>query len=165
MKLELLTEKSQKEVHMDSSKFNMWRALFAFCHIDHKLAAQEEKWMIEKAEHLPFSEEQKALLLKDVKSPPDLNSIIPAVTKPSDRSFLLDQMRVLSRIDGSFSAEEKQKIEEYRSAILAKVNLNELEEKVADDERESYSDDEIYKVDNKHSFFESIHRKVQKMMK
>jgi hypothetical protein len=42
-------------------------------------------------------------------------SVLKNVTKPSDRSFLVDQMRVLTRIDGKLSQQEKVKIEEFKN--------------------------------------------------
>lgn len=149
---------------MDSSKFNLWRACFAFCHIDKVIADQEKEWLLNKAETLKFTPEEKEILLNDLKSPPDMDKILPLITRPSDRGFLVDQIRVLAKIDGTLSPEEKQKIEEIKSAVLSRINLNELERTVAIDERESYSEDEVYKVHNKNSYFESVHRKLQKLI-
>lgn len=147
---------------MDSSKFNVWRACFAFCQIDKELAQEERKWIEEKSNTLNFTNEQRTILLGDLNSPPEIHSILPLITKPSDRAFLVDQMRFLSRIDGTFSPEEKKKIEEIRSIVLSKVNLAAAEAQVAADELASYHEDEVYKVNNKHSFFERLHRFAHK---
>lgn len=140
---------------MESSKFNMWRALFAFCQIDNSLAEQELKWIEEKSSRLPFTPEQLKTLIQDLKFPPEMISVLKNVTKPSDRSFLVDQMRVLSKIDGNLSMQEKVKIEEFKKIILSNVDLKGLEERIK-------TDDESYKVFSKDSFMEKMHRDIEK---
>ncbi len=149
---------------MDSSKFNLWRACCSFCQLDSKLAEQEKKWLEGKAESLKLSAEEKRILLNDISNPPDLTAILPLITRPSDRAFLVDQMRVLAFIDGDLSPVEKAKIDEVKALVLSKINLTELEQKIADDEMSSYHEDEVYKVDNESSLFERLHRYAQKMM-
>ena len=147
---------------MDSSKFNLWRASFAFCQVDQELARKEKEWIKSKLTSLGFTDEQKTTLEADILSPPDITSILPHITKPSDRAFLLDQMRVLAHIDGTLSQQERLKIEEIRNIVLSKVNLTELEAKIATDEILSYHEDEVYKVNNNDSMFESLHRYLQR---
>lgn len=147
---------------MDSSKFHLWRACFLFCRIDGVVNAAEKKWMSEKIMTLPFTPDQKKILLDDERSSPNIDLLVPEITKPSDRAFLIDQMRVLAKIDGSVSEEEKAKIESFRQKVLAKVDLNKLEKTIAEDEKASYHEDEVYKVDNESSWFERLHRYVQK---
>lgn len=69
---------------MNSSKFNVMRALIAFCHIDGKVVSEEKKWITERYHQFPFTDDQKEQLLQDLISPTDLNKIIPLITKPSD---------------------------------------------------------------------------------
>lgn len=149
---------------MDSSKFNLWRACFSFCQVDEKLAAEEKEWLEEKSEMLKCTPEQKKILLSDLRNPPDIESILPQITKPSDRAFLVDQMRVLAFIDGQASPVEKAKIEKVKSIVLSKINLTALEQQIADDEMASYHEDEVYRTDNEASFFERLHRYAQKTL-
>jgi hypothetical protein len=149
---------------MDSSKFYLWRACFSFFSVDGLLAEKEKKWIEEKYNFLKFTEEQKVTLLNDFKAPPKIEDLLPNISKPSDRAFLLDQMRVISHIDGLFSPEEKRKIDEVKNYIFSKINLDEVKAKVAEDELSSYHEDEVYKVHNKDSYFENLHRKIQRIM-
>ena len=149
---------------MDSSKFNVWRACFIFCQVDSELADKERVWIENKYETLKFTPEQRDILLNDIKSPPDINKILPLITRPADRAFLVDQMRVLSHIDGQLTPPEQKKIEEIKNVVLSSVNLTELEQKIAADELASYHEDEVYKVTNEHSFFERLHRFAQKVI-
>ena len=148
---------------MDSSKFNLWRACFAFCQVDSELAKKEKLWLENKSESLNFTAEQKSILLNDLNFPPEISSLLPLITKPSDRAFLIDQMRVLAHIDGRMSQAEQLKIEETKKVVLSKINLTELEQKIAALEMVSYHEDEVYKVDNESSFFERLHRYAQKV--
>lgn len=149
---------------MDSSKFNLWRACFSFCQVDANLAAEEKKWLLEKSDALKFTPEEKKTLLNDLNNPPDIKAILPHITKPSDRAFLVDQMRVLAHIDGNLSLAEKAKIDEVKNIVLSKINLTDLEKQIAADEMASYHEDEVYKVGNDASFFERLHRYAQKIM-
>lgn len=91
---------------MEDSKFNLWRATFSFCFVDGFLSPQESEYLEEKMNALPFSADQKRILMSDLKSPPDIESILPLITKPADRGFLINNIRLLSRID-NLSPSEK----------------------------------------------------------
>ena len=149
---------------MDDSKFNLWRATFSFCFVDGFLSIEEQSHIEEKLSLLKFDERQKSILMKDLKSPPDFSSLIPLITKPVDRSFLINHIRVLSKIDDNLSMEEKAKIEEVKTAVLSKLNMPELNKIIADDEKASYHEDEVYKVDNKHSYVEAVIKSLQKAL-
>ena len=149
---------------MDDSKFNLWRATFSFCFVDGFLSQEEQAHIEEKLGLLKFDEHQKSILMKDLRSPPDFSSLIPLITKPADKSFLINHIRVLAKIDDTLSVEEKAKIEEVKNAVLSKLNLPELNKIIADDEKASYHEDEVYKVDNKHSYAEAVIKSLQKAL-
>lgn len=147
---------------MESSKFNLWRACIAFTSIDREVASEEEAWIKTKLDTLKFTPEQLTVIEKDLKNPPQLESLLAAITRPSDRAFLIDQMRQLSRLDGTLSPVERDKIEKLKTIVLSKVNLTSLEQEIALDEKASYHEDEVYKVDNPGSLFETLIRHLQK---
>lgn len=149
---------------MDSSKFNVFRACISFFHVDASVAQAERAWIEEKSELLKFTAEQKAILLKEVDQPAQFQDILPLITKPADRAFLVDQIRILSRVDGSLSPLEKQTIEKIKEKVLSKVDMNKLETIIAKDEEASYHEDEVYQVYNKHSIFESLTKKILKVL-
>ena len=149
---------------MDDSKFNLWRATFSFCFVDGFLSKEEQSHIEEKLSILKFDEGQKSILMKDLRSPPDFTSLLPLITKPADRSFLINNIRVLAKIDHKLSVEEKARIEEVKTAVLSKLNFTELNQTIADDEKASYHEDEVYKVDNKHSYVEAVIRSLQKAL-
>lgn len=149
---------------MDDSKFNLWRACFSFCFVDGFLDPKEEQWIHGKIKSLKFSPEQIETLMRDLKSPPDIDKLLPLITKPADRGFLVDQMRQLTRIDYEISVEEKAKIESIQKAVLSKIDLNSLKKQVAEDEHASYHEDEVYKVHNQHSYVERVFKGLMKIL-
>lgn len=149
---------------MDESKFNLWRACFSFCFVDGFLDPAEEKWIHEKLANLNFSDEQKKTLLADLKNPPAIDKLLPLITKPADRGFLVNNLRQLSKIDHMLSDAEKTKIEAVRSGVISKLDMVGLEKIIEEDEKASYHEDEVYKVHNKSSYIERTFRGLQKIL-
>lgn len=147
---------------MEESKFNLWRACFSFCFVDGFLAPKEHEWIESKISTLAFSGDQLKILIQDLKSPPAIEKLLPLITKPADRGFLVNHVRVLAKLDSDLSVEEKQKIQMVLQAITSKIDMKALNDVIAQDEKASYHEDEVYKVHNKHSFVESL---VMSLMK
>ncbi len=141
---------------MDDSKFNLWRACFSFCFVDGFLSPEEQKWIESKLATLSFSEAQKKILINDLKSPPDIENLLPLITKPGDRGFLINHIRILSTLDSELSSSEKAKIDEMHKAVMSKIDLKAMDNIIAADEKASYHEDEVYKVHNKHSYIEKM---------
>ena len=104
------------------------------------------------------------MLINDLKSAPKIEMLIPLITNLADRGFLINNIRLLSRLDNQLSDEEKNKIEKVKIAVLSKVDLVALDAQIAADEKASYHEDEVYKVDNKHSYVEKIIKDLLKKM-
>lgn len=149
---------------MDDSKFNLWRACFSFCFVDGFLDPEEQKWIDSKLTTLSFTEAQKKILLRDLKSPPDIDKLLPLITKPADRGFLINHIRMLSNLDSKLSSSEKAKIDEMHKGVMSKIDLNALNDIIAADEKASYHEDEVYKVDNKHSYIEKVVKDLMKFL-
>ena len=47
---------------------------------------------------------------------------------------------------------------------MKKIDITNLNNLIAEDERASYHEDEVYKVDNKHSFVEKLFKGLQKTL-
>jgi hypothetical protein len=149
---------------MDNSKFNLWRASFSFCFVDGFLDPKEQEWIESKIKGLTFTEDQKKILMKDLISPPDIKNLLPHITRPADRGFLVSHIRVLSKLDNELSISEKTKIDEVLKAIMTKVDLPALNDVIAADEKASYHEDEVYKVHNKHSYVEKVVMDLMKLL-
>jgi hypothetical protein len=131
--------------------------------VDKVLAEKERDWIESKSELLSFTPEQKAQLLSDLVNPPNLIELLTHITRPSDRAFLVDQMRVLAHMDGMMDQEEKKKIDEIRSLVLSKIDLPSVEKEIVALEKAHQNDS--FKVYNKASYLESLHKKILKTIK
>jgi hypothetical protein len=149
---------------MENSKFNLWRATFSFCFVDGFLSPEETAFIDEKVSALPFSKEQKETLMKDLNLPPSIDQLLPLITTPADRGFLINNIRLLSRID-NLSPLEKTKIEALTNEVLKKINLAAVTKEVHDNEMNSYHEDEVYAVVNKNLYSEAIIKKMMKALK
>lgn len=149
---------------MDDSKFNLWRACFSFCFIDGFLDPSEQKWIEDKLNSLKFSDEQKKTLMSDLKNPPAIDKLLPLITKPADRGFLVNNLRQLSKLDKVLSNSENQKIQAVNQAVISKIDMVGLEKFIEADEKASYHEDEVYKVHNKGSYIESTIKGLLKIL-
>jgi hypothetical protein len=149
---------------MDNSKFHLWRACFVFCSIDGVIEEVEKKWIKEKKLKLNFTPEQRIIISNDETHAPKISDLIPLITKKSDLGFLVSQMRVLASLDGYFHPEEEAKYKKIKEVVLGNIDLVALNEIIKEDERESYHEDEVYKVYNEDSIFEKSLRKIQKVL-
>ncbi len=148
---------------MEDSKFNLWRATFSFCFVDGFLSPQESEYVEEKLKALPLTAEQKKTLMQDLKSPPDIEKLLPLITKPADRGFLINNIRLLSRID-NLSPSEKEKISVLEKKVMSKIDLEAVETKVALDELASYDEEEVFKVHNKNLYSETLIKNLMKKL-
>ncbi|MFL5785657.1 MAG: hypothetical protein ACJ76H_13660 [Bacteriovoracaceae bacterium] len=137
---------------MDDSKFNLWRATFAFCFVDGILSSQENTYIQEKLNSLSFTADQKKILQSDLKTPPEIEKLLPLITRPADRGILINNIRLLSRVD-NLTDNEKKKIESLQTKIMSKVNMEELNVAVAMEEKKS--------IANKASYVEELIKRVK----
>mgnify|MGYP000070699345 CR=1 FL=1 len=148
---------------ISESKFNMWRASFSVVWIDGVLSDQEVDWINKKLSSLSFNQQQREIIQKDLEAQTPFNEIVPLVTHKPDRAFLAHQMRVISHLDG-LDEIEKKAISNWKDAILKNIDLKKLEDEIAKDEMASYHEDEVFRVYNKSSVLERVHKAVAKIM-
>jgi len=148
---------------MEESKFNLWRATFSFCFVDGFLSPEEAAYVEEKLTTLPFTPDQKRTLLTDLKTPPEIDKLLPLITKPADRGFLINHIRLLARID-NLSPSEKEKIASLEKKVKSKIDMEAVETKVALDELASYDEEEVYKVHNKNLYSETLIKNLMKKL-
>jgi len=121
---------------MDKSKFSMWRASFAFCHVDSTLSVEEKEWIEAKLKSLPFTKEEQDIIRADIKNPPKVEELFLEISNPVDKGFLVNEMRKLAHLDDNFSQSEKEKISKIQNAIMSKINLAELEADIKRNQKE-----------------------------
>jgi hypothetical protein len=71
-------------------------------------------------------------------------------------------IRTLGHLDGDFSNEEKRAYSDLEAAILGKIDLKQHELNAHRAEHDSYHEDEVHKVHNKSSLFESMSSAMMK---
>lgn len=147
----------------NTSKFHMWRGCFAAIWIDGVISTEEREWAMQKINTLQFTKEQKETLLGDLATRADLKTILSEITDKKDKAFLAYQIRIIAQLDNDYSKEEKAMYETWNEIVLKGLDMDALEAIIAADEKASYHEDEVYKVDNKNSAFEKMFRSAQKL--
>ncbi len=141
---------------ISESKFNAWRACLAVLLIDSKITPEEKKWFEEKLKIIPFSLEQKNILINDFKNGVELESLLPQITDKVDRAFLVDNFRIIANLDRNFSKIEMEKFKNLEAKILKELNLKDLSEKIQKMENDSYSKSSQSQTQNSKSIFENL---------
>jgi hypothetical protein len=90
-----------------ASEFNMWRAVFAFSLVDRVLSVEEQSLLSGYLSSIPFSAEQKDILLHDFKSPQDVEHHFNSITEGKDRSRFCELARTLVWSKGDMDLQEK----------------------------------------------------------
>jgi hypothetical protein len=147
---------------LTESKFAMWRACMGVVHLDGKVTPEEQKWAKDKMDFIPFSDEQKNILLGDLQGGLELSNVISQVTDRKDKIFLLHMVRTIGHLDGDFSSSEKKAFQKLEEVILANLDLGAIESEIAAMEKESYHEDNVYKQTNEHSLLEKMYLGAQK---
>lgn len=148
----------------NESKFHMWRGCIAAVWIDGVLAEEELNWVMNKIETLRFTEEQKIILLSDLKGNINFKEIVSKISDKRDMAFLAYQIKLIGHMDKDFSENEAKLYKSWNEIVLGGVDLEAMEEIIAADEKASYHENEVYKVDNKGSIFEGVLRGAQKIL-
>lgn len=157
---------------MNKEKFKLWRLALSTIHLDGKITSEEEQWFEKTVQQLSqnsvlnFSDNQIQKLKQVLKSPVE-NFIQEAkdLKSPADCAMLLHYLNMASHLDSNFSDEEKKKYHELQKACLEGVDVNEIKNRVQKMENDSYHKDEIYRVQNSHSFFEAAFKTLLKVFK
>ena len=146
------------------SKFHAWRACVAVTFLDNIVTTEERKWVEDKIKHLPLSNDQRLILIKDLETGVTLEETLKKVTDKRDLAFVVDTFRVLGHVDKSFSPAEKESFKKLEAQVLKGLNLAEISQQVEIMEIESYKGNEAYKTYNKASFFERIYNDFMKFL-
>lgn len=139
---------------INESKFNMWRAALSTIHVDGKVSVEEWSWAKNKIESLPLSEEQKAVLENDIKSPVSMESIIPKIEKKSDLAFVLHLIRTIGHLDEVYSDAERETFKSLEQEVMSGLDIEAIEKEVVKMEEDSYK--LKLEVSNKDSIFATV---------
>lgn len=157
---------------MNKEKFKLWRLALSTIHLDGQVTPEEQEWFhktiqqLSRNSVLSFNDKQ-IQELKDVLKTPVKNFIQEAkeLKDPADCSMLLHYLNMASHLDSEFSDEERKHYHELQKACLEGVDVNDIKARVQKMENESYHKDEVYRVQNSHSFFEAAFKTILKVFK
>jgi hypothetical protein len=116
----------------------MWRASMSVIHIDGSVSKEEETWALSKISNLPFNEDQKETLRKDLANGPDICALLPLITHRPDMAFLLHLVRTVGHLDGVYNEGEKKLFSKLEKTILEGLDLSALESQIKNMEENSY---------------------------
>ncbi len=100
---------------LTDSQFNMWRAVFAYAHLDHKVDDEEIAFMARALEILPLNSEQKEQLERDIHVPRNIENLFEKITDQNDRADFFHYARMISWCDGDYSKQEQEITEKLRA--------------------------------------------------
>lgn len=112
------------------SHFNMWRCVVAVAHADNKIHQDEKIYLQKIFQNIPFSEEQRETLARELDTPHEIDGLLGAVDVPADRSKLVYFARILCWADGSLHPEEKEIIQHLHSNAMDQVELHTIIDKI-----------------------------------
>jgi hypothetical protein len=158
---------------MESSRFHMWRAIFALAHADHVITLEERQFMEDVMRREPFSDAQKAVLKGDIKNGQDIGHMFSEVTDQTDRSAFFYFARLLCWCDGDFAKQEQEIILKLKETHLKEMNFEKMigsvDMELADEEKKWLQEDaEAVKADEKdgiQSFMDAFVRRFNSRRK
>ncbi len=95
------------ESGLSSSRFYMWRTIFALAHADGVVSEQEIDFLNKNTENLPLSDSQREILSKDLVEEKDPAVMFTQVMDGKDREEFFTLARVLCWSDGDYDEQEK----------------------------------------------------------
>ena len=117
-----------KEV--SKSQLNMWRSVIALVLADEVSHDSELRFLQEAFNKLPLTAAQRQILEDDLETPKNVNEFFPKITEPSDRSQFIYFARLLFWSDGDFSEQEAKILQQLRTDVLKKADLEVAMKKV-----------------------------------
>jgi uncharacterized membrane protein YebE (DUF533 family) len=116
---------------LQSSRFSMWRAVFAMAHADHEVSYEEKMFMQKYFEHVPFSSDQIQVLRQDIETPQSVEEMFDGISEPEDRAEFFQFARMLCYSDGDFDEQEKIIKERLKDLQLNNLDHDTLEKELA----------------------------------
>lgn len=111
---------------VNESAFYMWRTLFALAHADDVVTDEELRFMAEALEDIPFSDEQRAVLNKDVSEPQDIEVMFEKISNQVDQAAFFKLAKALVHIDGDYGVEEQVVMLRLKEKHLKNVDVDAL---------------------------------------
>ena len=115
---------------VSESRFYMWRALFALAHADGLVSDEEKEFALSYFDFVPFSEDQKEILNKDLAVPQSVNEMLMGISVDADTADFFQFALMLVWCDGNYDESERIIIERLTAEQMNKFNKAEVAQKV-----------------------------------
>ncbi|MGB0453714.1 MAG: hypothetical protein ACPGJV_08355 [Bacteriovoracaceae bacterium] len=156
---------------MNNEKFKLWKLALSTIHVDGAVSPEEIHWFrktldrLTKNSLLNFPPDQIQELEASLTRPTrQFKEEFKKLTNPADCSQLVHIFRIVSHLDKDFSEDEKSLYKELEELCFESVNLEEIQSQIKQMEKESYHEDNVYKVHNPHSKFEAFFKSIMKVL-
>lgn len=113
---------------ISESRFYMWRAVFALAHADGKVTEEERNFVDNYLLHVPFSEEQRAIILHDIEEPQETGEMLTHVSDPEDQGTFFQFAQMMAQADGEYDHWEQSAVQNHLGEQMRKFNLGRMEE-------------------------------------
>lgn len=111
---------------LPESLFYMWRAIFAIAHADDVVTDEERVVLTRILETELFSDDQIAVLKRDMTEPQDIVEIFSHITEQDDRSLFFKKARELVWADGDYGQREQDIIMKLQSQHVRMADFDTL---------------------------------------
>lgn len=124
------------EFMITDSRFHMWRAVIALAHADNRIDDQEREFADNYLVHVPFSDEQKVMLRRDLDKAQDVQAMFNKITDRADQAEFFEFARMIVWCDGNLDEQEDKIFEYVKDAQMFTLNEAEMR-KIVRETRES----------------------------
>lgn len=115
---------------VNDSRFHMWRTIFALIHADGKIEDKERNYAENYLAHVPFSENQKAILRSDIETPQNVANMFDGIKEPSDRTEFFEFAKNLLWSDGNYDDTEQKIFNHLIQSQMFRTNPEALKAEV-----------------------------------
>lgn len=130
------------------SRFHMWRTVVALAHADGVVVPEEEAFVENYISALPFTDEQRAALREDLRTPQNAYEMFEQISERSDQAEFFQFARMLIWCDGDLDRQEDQIFKHLQKEQMRDVgidNMQRLAEETRDLERiRRMREDEVF---------------------
>lgn len=140
---------------INASQLAMWKTVLGMLHADGSFEENEVNWYKEKLKALNLNEQQQAEFSKIIQDGFSPRQIWGEITEARDRGFVVYLARLAAHSDGVFHDNEKSYLEDLEKEMSGGVDIEACAAEVQRLEDASNHPDNVWKVHNEHSFFES----------
>lgn len=116
-----------------TSQFYMFRCVIAMAHADHIVTKEEHDYVMGFIKRLPFTAEQKSILLSDLEEKQDAAGLLSHINDPKYRGQLVYFARLLAYKDGNLHPKEEELLKYFQAAISDTIDIDGIRASVHDE--------------------------------